>query len=66
MDTVRFFLWHMVKYCESDTIEFRKAFSQKRLKKMVSNSTVSLTCACVVSHAQFKISVTLCGLGNQA
>lgn len=56
----------MVKYCESDTIEFRKAFSQKRLKKMVSNSTVSLTCACVVSHAQFKVSVTLCELGNQA
>lgn len=33
---------------------------------MVSNSTVFLTCACGVSHAQFKVSVALCELGNQA
>lgn len=33
---------------------------------MVSNSTISLTCACVVNHAQFKISVALCELGKQA
>lgn len=33
---------------------------------MVSNSTVSLTCACVVSHYQFKISIALCELGSQA